>query len=290
MLLIHQNPNVAEIEAPAMTPDRTTLERYGVLLLRQMFTAEEVVDIRRRVEAVVLNAFRDNRHSAVDDKYPTGRSVHGDLLGMSELRDVDYVFLAPRVIDCAKTLLGGGNITYFGDSVIRVDVGGRGFHKDFIDETAATRGALRFALYLQDHDRHSGGLKVRLGSHRRTSRHLGRMMNVATRPGDLAVFYLRTSHTGHNVRLRTMPKLCLHPKLESLVPGSWRLPLERRRICLLWTFGKRSAHVDRYLQWITRDPSKWKWSGYNSRLCEFAARRGVELLKAIPEHGELGGD
>jgi hypothetical protein len=290
MLLIHRNPDVAPIESPATAPNRAALDRYGVLLLRQMFTADEIASIRQRIEVVVRNAFRAHRDSAVDVRHPTGRSVHGDLLGMSELRDVDYVLLSPRVVDCARTLLGGGNIAYFGDSSVRVDVGGRGFHKDFIDQTPVPRSALRFALYLQDHDGHSGGLKVRLGSHRHTSRHLGRMMNVPTRPGDLAVFYLCTSHTGHNVRLRSMPRLCLHPKLENLVPGSWRLPSERRRLCVLWTFGKRSPHVDGYLRLITREPELWKWSGYNARLRELAAQRGVELLKAIPEHGELGGD
>jgi hypothetical protein len=285
MLLLSKNPSTEAIEVPADRPEIARLREQGVLLLRDVFSATEVRAIRERVELVVDGALREGRHSPVEDRHPAGRSIEGDLLGMRELREFRHVLLDPRVVRIAKALLGE-TVTYFGDSAIRVGRGGRGFHKDFIDpEAPATRGTLRFVLYLQDHSRSSGGLKVRLGSHRFSSRHLGRMMNVPTRLGDLAVFYLRASHTGHNLRLRALPELCLHPKLENLIPRFLHHASSERRICLLWTFAEPGPHIARYLGWITREPERWHHSGYSPRLVELAAQHGVTLLRAIPEHG-----
>lgn len=285
MLLLHNNPSTEAIEVPAERPEIARLREHGVLLLRDVFSAGEVRALRAHVERVVDRAFREGRHAPVEARHPQARTIEGDLLGMRELHEFRYVFLDPRVVRIAKALLGEA-VTYFGDSTIRVGKGGRGFHKDFIDmEAAPTLGTLRFALYLQDHSETSGGLKVRLGSHRFTSRHLGRMMNVPTRLGDVAVFYLRVSHTGHNVRLRALPRLCLHPKLENLVPRFLHHAPEERRLCLLWTFAEPGPHIERYLSWITREPQSWRHAGYSPRLVALAAEQGVTLLKTIPEHG-----
>jgi hypothetical protein len=89
------------------------------------------------------------------------------------------------------------------------------------------------------------------------------------------------------VRLRARPGLCLHPKLENLVPERLRVPAAQRRICLLWTFGRPGPHLDRYLGYIARDPSPWKRCAYDGPLVKFAAQQGVRLFKAVPEHGEL---
>ncbi len=285
MWLVHKNPNITDIEVSAEQPDLAKLRRHGVVLVRRALEAHEVRAIRTRVEAVVATAFRENRHAPVDPRYPATRSIGGDLLSMPELRDREYVMLDSRLVAVARRLLGD-DVTYFGDSCIRVGSGGRGFHKDFIDPVLGpTRGGLRFVLYLQDHARTSGGLKVRLGSHRFSSRHFGRMMNVPTELGDLVVFYLRASHTGHNVRLRALPNLCLHPKLENLVPRRFQFALTQERLCLLWTFAAPGPHIDRYLRWIARDPRAWRSFAYNQRYVELAARRGVRLIKAVPEHG-----
>jgi hypothetical protein len=285
MLLLRKNPSIDAIAVPAERPELTRLREHGVLLLRNVFSGPEVRAIRERVELVVERAFREGRHAPVEERHPGARSIEGDLLGMRELREVRHVLLDPRVVRIAKALLGE-TVTYFGDSAIRVGRGGRGFHKDFVDpEAPPTRGTLRFVFYLQDHSRTSGGLKVRLGSHRFVSRHLGTMMNVPTRLGDLAVFYLRASHTGHNVRLRALPELCLHPKLENLVPRFLHHASSEMRICMLWTFAEPGAHIDRYLSWITREPERWRRSGYSPELVELAAEHGVTLLRAIPEHG-----
>lgn len=285
MWLVHKNPRVADVEVSAGQPDIAKLRRHGLVLVRNVFAAGEVRAIRTRVEAVVTKAVRENRQSPVDPRYPATRCISGDLLSMPELRDRDYVMFDARVVAIARRFLGE-DVAYFGDSSIRVGSGGRGFHKDFIDPVLGpTQGGLRFVLYLQEHARTSGGLKVRLGSHRYASRHFGRMMNVPTELGDLVVFYLCGSHTGHNVRLRALPDLCLHPKLENLVPRRFERALTEERLCLLWTFAVPGPHVDRYLAWIARDPRAWRGFAYNQNYVDFAAGRGIRLLKAVPEHG-----
>jgi hypothetical protein len=112
------------------------------------------------------------------------------------------------------------------------------------------------------------------------------MMN--TRAGDLIIFYLRVSHTGNNVRVRALPGLCLHPKLESLLPRFLKAPEERKRLCVLWTFSRPGPDIHRYLERITRDHSeRWTRSGYSQKRIELGARAGISIRKAIPGQGSL---
>jgi hypothetical protein len=285
MWLVSRNPAADAIEVPAERPDRALLERTGVQLVRGVLGGAEMLAIRAQVKKVVASAFRANRHTAVDPRYPDGQAITGDLLSLDALRSFRYVLLDARIVNVARQLLGN-DVVYFGDSGIRVGNGGRGFHQDFVDRALEpTAGGLRFVLYLQDHTASSGGLKVRLGSHRFVSRHFGRMMNVPTELGDLVVFYLRLAHTGHNVRLRAFPELCLHPKLESVIPRQIALPVVPQRLCLLWTFAAPGPHVSRYLGHIAHDPTPWRHCGYSASLVQLAAQQGVTLMKAVPEHG-----
>lgn len=285
MWIMNANPDVSEIETERDEIDLGKLHRHAGILIRDVFSGMEMAAIRRSVEAAIRRSYDDGCYALTDHKYP-GQSIVGDLLGMEELSDLDYIAFDPRVVRYAKQILGN-DIVYFGDSMVRIGNGGRGFHKDFFDESDPTPGDVRFALYLQDHSRHSGGLKIRLGSHRHVSRHRGTMMNVPSRTGDLVVFYLRSSHTGNNVRLKGLPELCLHPKLENHLPRALIAPEERERICVLWTFGVRSPHLDRYIKWITRNPEHFRRSGYNPKILELADRRGVDMLKVVPDQGSL---
>jgi hypothetical protein len=286
MMPVNANPDTSLIETSPHDFAIDKLYKQGILLVKGVFSGADVVALRRKAEAVARRAFLDNWHVPTHLKHPKGRTFLGDLLGMEELSDWDHVVFQPRVISYAKQLLGE-DIVYFGDSCIRWGNGGRGFHRDFVDDTPPTAGMVRFALYLQDHARHSGGLKVRLRSHRYTSRHFGTMMNVYSEPGDLVLFYLRTAHTGNNVRLRNLPGWCLHPKLESLVPHSLRLPEEQERLCLLWTFGRPGSSLDRYVAWISRFPEYWKYHCWNQKLLDLAGRRGVAVRKVTRDQGVL---
>ncbi|MBI3447869.1 MAG: phytanoyl-CoA dioxygenase family protein [Acidobacteria bacterium] len=260
-----------------------TIHEQGIVLLRGVFSRDTISHLRARFEQVVRRALRDGAHAATHPKHP-GRTILGDLPSMEELRDLDFVLFDPRIVGYAKRILGD-EIVYFGDSQIRIGFGGRGFHKDFQLETGPRVVMVRFALYLQDHSAHSGGLKIRLKSHRTMSRHVGEMLNVPTTEGDLVVFDLRSAHSGHNVRLKASPDLCLHPRVESALPRLLTMPEERDRICVLWSFALPGEHLDLYLDWITREPEHFRRSGWYPELLDLAARRGVAMRKGVPDHG-----
>jgi hypothetical protein len=281
------NPRVSRIATRADHPDLSPLQKHGVVLVRQAFSQAMAERARESVEQVVRRAVRDSWVGTTNPGFP-GITVLGDLLSIEEIRDLDYFVLHPPFIEMARRILGE-EVVYFGDSSIRTGFGGRGFHKDFQEETDPPIRMLRFAFYLQAHDRYSGGLKIRLGSHRRVSRHVGPMMNVPSLPGDLVIFDLRTSHTGDNLRLRYLPWLCLHPKVENLVPHQLALPEERHRMVVLWTYSAAGSHIDSYLEWITRDRSHWVRTAWNQRHFDMARARGLILRPGTEDQGSLIG-
>lgn len=279
------NPAPSLIETDGARPDFSSLRTQGIVLLRGAYDDLAVATMRQGLESVIEKSRRAGWGYRTHPKYPEGWTVDGDVLTMEEIRDLDYIAFHPRIVGWAKEILGQ-DIVYYGESCIRTGNGGRGFHKDFLVDTRSDALALRFALYLEDHSEHGGALKVRLRSQRRVSRHVGVMMNVHTRAGDLVVFDPRLSHTGNSVRLRAWPKLCLHPKVENLLPPSMLFPEERPRICLLWTFAKPGDYLDRYIPWITSlRPEHWWRSDWDDSALDLARRRGVRMRVGLPEQG-----
>src|SRR4029077_21275272 len=97
-----------------------------------------------------------------------------------------------RILDIARRLLPPHPLVYFGDSVYQVGNGYPGFHRDNIDrddlngpDWQDSYPILRMGIYLQDHRHHSGGLKVKVGSHLRED---GRPFIVDSEPGDIVVW------------------------------------------------------------------------------------------------------
>lgn len=213
---------------------------------------------------------------------------------MEELRDDDYVLLDERVVACVKQLLGP-TIVYHGDSTVHLGEGQRGFHKDCADrgdpkgvDWQGEYRVIRFAIYLQDHELHSGGLKVRHRSHRHVSHHLGRAVNLDTRAGDIAFWYLTTAHSGNVVRVRGLSDVCLHPRLERLLPHSLRVPEELERMSIFCTYGAPGEHLDHYIEYQSRRPDvpkHWRQCGVGEHLSALAARRGVELRRPSADFG-----
>ncbi len=56
---------------------------------------------------------------------------------------------------------------------------------------------LRFGIYCQDHVEHTGGLNLKIGSHDIPATSSGETLYVKTRPGDLAVWSMRITHSGN---------------------------------------------------------------------------------------------
>ncbi|HVV78774.1 MAG TPA: phytanoyl-CoA dioxygenase family protein [Pseudolabrys sp.] len=114
----------------------------------------------------------------------------------------------------------------------------------------------RLFIYLNDHTRHSGGTKVKRGSHKRHEllsaaglRQIlrGKFKNVMlpffgyvnpmVKPGDAVLFNLRTRHSGHFVRLRRpFAGFALPPRLDNMI----------KRMTLGSRFGRKILNLFAY--------------------------------------------
>ncbi len=254
--------------------------RDGYFLAQSVFTEGEIADIRARVERVF---------EGLASRKTKDASLPGDL---STYKELCTVVTDRRLLELARTLLGGQPV-YFRDSTAHVGSPTKaGWHKDnrlsdrfdpHGEDWSGRYPILRMGLYCEDHLHHSGGLSVRAGSHtlvpmpplarlsfavtgvayKRIPRlgvwkHAmlwhGRPRHVGTRVGDVAVWNLRTTHTGHSVRTRFMADHKFPQRVEKIVPRSWSLPEEKERIALFLSFGTSSPHLSRYLAYLeTRD-------------------------------------
>jgi hypothetical protein len=244
--------------------------RDGYIHMPGVFAPAEVDAIRESVRAA---AAEDHR---------------GDLLSHPRLRDL---VLDERIIEAAKELLGGPPI-YFADSNFRIQRGGlrNPFHKDNADRSDPDAPdwhgrytVLRFGLYLQDHSRSSGGLTVRVGSHR--SRVEGRMHYVRTHPGDLVAWTLPMTHQGHGLLLKGLPGVQLEPRISKYLPRALFVPPPPERIALFITMGLDGPHLRRYLTYLKGREymiEKWRASVFSPDLIAEAARHGLRVLDLRP--------
>jgi hypothetical protein len=269
--------------------------REGYLHIKGVFSREEMSNVRKKLEKIKRKDVESQNYIA-GSTTPKVRFLLGDMLSKTELRDQDFVVLDDRVVAYAKQILGD-DLVYFGDSSVQCGEGLRGYHKDNVDRYDPTKPdwqgkytLIKFGVYVQDHANHSGGLKVRKNSYHYPSYHKGWGTDIRSEVGDLVVWNLRTTHSGNNVRLRLMPGLCLHPRLEALVPDFLKIPEECERFFISCTFGLPDAHLDQYIaNMIKRGDYRQYFlrSGINRDLQQLIASKGIKFRMPIPEYGEL---
>jgi len=267
----------------------------GYVLAKGVFSETEISDLRQRIQAVKAKALASNDYLK-DSCHPELVLILGDLLSNKELEDLDYVIFDSRIIACVKQILGE-NIVYFGDSSVQTGEGVRGFHKDNVTrydingaDWQSDYTLVRIGLYLQEHSKSSGGLKLRVRSHCYPSHHRGKAIDVKTELGDIVLWNLRTTHSGNNVRLKGLSNLCLHPRLEELIPEFLKIAGQGERIAMFGTFGAASGHLDRYIENMVRrgDYHDYlKRAGFNKKILELARGKGIEIRKPISEYGSL---
>ena len=270
--------------------------RDGFIVVRSVFAREEVANLR---SAIVGEAERAQAQGRML-KSVTGEVVPvGDLLGRAGIGELVF---DRRLLDIARSLIGRDEIVYFGDSGLMVGGALRGFHKD---NTVRDDGShsdwktaytlVRFGLYLQDHAKHSGGLKVRRGSHMHPDISSGRIVDVPTRAGDVVVWSLRTTHSGHTVRLRGIRRPPLQPRFEFRLPSIMRTPEEVTRVAAFITYGVDDNHLRNYIDRhanLRAYPENylyksWLYSYAGDDVKALAARRGCKLVTPIGDYGTL---
>jgi hypothetical protein len=259
---------------------KSKLESDGFVCIKNVFSKEEIDEFRRLAYLSV------------------GMNLQGtDLLSNPNLR---HVLTDKRIAMIVRELLGDKPI-YFGESKVLVDgVNGRNggsIHKDNPDrlnpdgaDWKSEYKVMRFAIYCEDHARHSEGLSVRVGSHKFPSWQKGKLYHIPSEAGDLIGFYFTTTHCGYSRRTRIVKNLTyawdnlqrpLYTKLLKLIPNQLEIPRERPRIVLFMTFGVKSAILDRYIEYAKqRDYAvrTWKNLKYTDDTFEFLKDKDIELM------------
>jgi hypothetical protein len=260
------------------------IERDGFAVIRNVFGTTYIAAMR---EAVGKAVARSERRHLQDMTLKTAPNIPvGDLLAYPELQAFDYVVFNQQVLEVIRSVLGD-RVVYFGDSSMQTGEGFRGYHKDCVHRNDPTGSdwksrydLVRIGLYLQDHSQHSGGLKVRVGSHRFANDRKGEGLNLSTNVGDLVIWKLTTTHSGNFVRPRLFPGLTLHPGIERRLPAALRMPEADVRMSIFCTFGVPGKHLNTYLNYIgTRKDfeNHYAHSTFHNDAQKLAAARGVEL-------------
>jgi len=272
---------------------RKTLIRDGFAIAHSVFSRADIDAIRQLIADAQRRAVAQQLYD-VEPRCPDLTMLRGDILNINELAEIDYAVFDKRVTDCAKELIGP-HLVYHGDSTVQIGEGPRGFHKDNADRAdragvdwSGEYGVLRLAIYTQDHAAFSGGLKVRLASHKYFSHHRGRSVNLSTSPGDVVFWYLTTSHSGNFVRVRGAPGLSIHPRLERMIPANLRVPEQLQRMAIFCTLGRPGPHLDRYISYQSKRAdllAHWRNCGESNAIHALAASRGIEIRKPVKDFG-----
>ncbi|MBA3704880.1 MAG: phytanoyl-CoA dioxygenase family protein [Bacteroidetes bacterium] len=272
--------------------DKERFDKEGFLLVKNVFTKEEIETIRKEA----YESFETDKKKNLTFKHPSKMSnavyAKGDILSKDALR---HVLLDERIIQLVKKVLGGDPV-YFGDSNYHFGTGFRGFHRDNVDRTDLSAPdwdgdypIVRLSIYLQDHKNYSGGLKIRVGSHKNPT---GKVVFVDSEEGDVAIWTLRTMHSGNAVRLKFFNNLSINKAgREGMVPAFLKKDQQKERATLFITFALKSKHLDRYIQKhvLGREDilGYLKASRFDPKILDLAKQKNLEVLKLIPEYGSL---
>jgi len=263
-------------------------EKDGFVIIKNVFSLDEIENIRKSCEKL---------------RQGTEEILPADNFSYDEIREF---ILDERVLRYIRLVLGP-KLVYFGESSASFDAhSAPHFHKDArgdsVDPQQNDYPVIRMGVYLQNHKNHSGGLKVRVGSHRHvhlirrnfkklfkskkeerlklSSFKVGKSYNLPIEAGDLAIWSLRTDHSPNAVRLKIAPNLSVNPKIEPLIPNFMRIPEDKPRVVLFNTFGVDHELHDNYLNQRINKIGRARWlnSSFDSpeakKLCE---KHGIAL-------------
>lgn len=209
--------------------------RKGYAVLPAMYTPEEIQGLREAAYAT--------------------RGHGGELLANPQL---SHVLTDGRMAEVARKLLRTGDLFYGGDSSFTINGTQRGWHKDNTDRndkqapdwTQGRYTQLRFGIYCQDHTTHTGGLNLREGSHKVCNLKKGEIRYVKVKPGDLAVWSMRITHSGNGMLLRWPFRQVPGPTEQDNIP-KWKVTkADGDRIAVFAHIGANDSHAQRYCDYL----------------------------------------
>ncbi|MGK5681042.1 hypothetical protein [Actinoplanes sp. URMC 104] len=244
----------------------------GYAILRNVYTPDEI------------QRFREGAFAS------RGRGP-GDLLSNPLMQDA---LLDGNFVAVARKLLGSDDIWYAGDSSFTINSGQRGFHKDNVDrkdpkgpDWNGRYTLLRFGIYLQDHWTHTGGLNLRAKSHNTTDHSYGKNVYVRTRVGDIAVWSMRTTHSGNGALLRWPWRNKFPEPTEIPNLPKWKVAKpDGDRLAVFAALGLNDAHHDRYVEYMktrTYLVNSFRASKYDDETLAKAAKIGLNVRDIAKE-------
>jgi Phytanoyl-CoA dioxygenase (PhyH) len=273
--------------------DRERFRRRGYTVVKRLFAPAEIETLREQTVSALDKLETQDLLVTETGSEGTARYSRCDVLSIPEVR---HMLLDRRVVGVVGELLGD-RPAYFGESVLRTGaIGARGWHRDCVNRRKFRGGLdwydpyriLRCGVYMQDQAHHTGGLALRPRSNRPGFQIRSLPLLVDAEVGDLVVWDLRTIHSGEAVRVRGLPDLTLHPRLQTLLPQALRVGEARERMVLFMSFGLRGPHLDHYLDYLqTRKQNReiWATSRFGADVWEQATEAGLDVVATTPEYG-----
>ena len=263
-----------------------SFNKDGFAIIKGLFSVDEINSLRRNVE----KQFEIDKAKGLTFSIPNSSAsyIKGDLLSKELLGSI---ILEDRILNVAKALLGD-KLVYFGDSSYQVGTGLRGFHRDNVDRVfnvgqdwEQDYSLIRMGLYLQDHKRYSGGLKVKKGSNKNKS---GKSILLDIEEGDLVFWDLRALHSGNAVRLKILPSLPVD-YFEKKIPSFLKIDEKKIRMAFFFTFGLADKHLERYIKNYIFNTANMLDSLKNSLISQERFKeienKKLTIVKPIPEYG-----
>ncbi len=274
-----------------MKADKKKFDTDGYQLVSRVFTPEEAEKMRKLVYEQYEIDGKKGLTFTLPNLATKAKYAKGDLLSKEKLHPI---LLDDRILEIASTVLGSKELIYFGDSTYQIGTGLRGFHRDNIDRTDLNgpdwKGEytlIRLGIYLQDHKNYSGGLKVKAGSHKNPT---GKSVFIDSEVGDVAVWNLKTQHSGNAVRLKLFPNFSIDSAgKEGIIPAFLKKDQQHERLSLFMTFALKSSHLDRYIKEysLKRNDTldNLRASKFSDDALALAKKKQVEVMKLVPEQG-----
>ena len=273
-----------------MSKEKSYFDNNGYAIYSNVFSNIEIENFRKLAKKSLEDDLKLNRAEFIDLGKKSVYYTQGDII----IKPISKLLFDKRIVNIAKEIIGD-TPSYFGEGNYQVGLGDRGFHRDMVDEIVdgiSTRKYLhgpdwqedykiiRIGVYLQDHDKFSGGVKFEKGSNKLPF-NKGKRILADTKAGDVVVWDLRTFHSGNSVRLKLFPNLPLGCRIENILPDSFIIPEPKERNSVFMVFGADNKHLDRHIEkhYKVKFKKHISKSNYPKDIFEKCLKAGIKFKK-----------
>lgn len=257
------------------------LEEHGFQIIKGVFTPEQIHNMRLAIKKTFLRLEKLNLLIKSVSKHFNYSRTLPDVI-QQELEEFDYIIFNKSYLEAVKSLIGP-DIAYIQDSSIEIGTGLTGYHKDNVSRNDANHSdwktnydVIRGGLYFQNTKDYSGGVNIRVGSHKQANLFSGKPIIAPLEEGDIIFWKLTTTHSGNAKRLKLFPNTPLLGRVQRFLPNWFFIEEQKERMALFATFGKPGTHLDVYESYRSNSLTR-KNSNYTNKCRELAKQNNITL-------------